>query len=63
MSRTDLARHLNVSKQRAHYNVNALRRLALLQSTGEGMVALSTTGVEAVSHIPRETSGATPASE
>ncbi len=63
MSQIEIARRLRVSKQRAHYNVNALRKLALLQNTGEGRIGLSTAGAETVLHVRHTPSGAVPAED
>ncbi len=48
MPQVAIARHLGLSKQRTHYNVKALRTMALVQSSLDGRTALSPSGVETV---------------
>ncbi len=48
MPQVEIARQLGLSRQRAHYNVKALRALSLVQPTPDGETALSASGAETV---------------
>jgi DNA-binding MarR family transcriptional regulator len=51
ISQSDIARHLRISRQRAHYNVKTLRSFSLVQPTTDGRIELSQKGTETIGEV------------